>query len=175
MSYRHYWELCVLLGLRDGLRSGDVYVPGSRRYADPGTYLFTPAQWLPRQTEFCALVGRPADAAAALDQGKQELHAALADLERVLAAAGPADTGAVRLDTDGNLVIPPLTAEDIPAEADAAKEELAGMLPTVPIAALLIELDHRTGFPRWCSPTPADTWHRRPPGLKRNILAVLDR
>ena len=35
-GYRHYWELCVLLGLRDGLRSGDVHVPGSRRYADPG-------------------------------------------------------------------------------------------------------------------------------------------
>lgn len=44
-SYRHYWELCVPLGLRDGLRSGDVHVPGSRRYADPGTYLFTPEQW----------------------------------------------------------------------------------------------------------------------------------
>lgn len=172
VSYRHYWELCVLLGLRDGLRSGDVYVPGSRRYADPGTYLFTPAQWLPRQTEFCALVGRPADAAAALDQGKQELHAALADLERVLAAAGPADTGAVRLDTDGNLVIPPLTAEDIPAEADAVKEELAGMLPTVPIAALLIELDHRTGFLR-CFTHASGHMAPQAAGLKRNILAVL--
>jgi len=39
-SHRHYWELCVILGLRDGLRSGDVYVPGSRRYADPATYLY---------------------------------------------------------------------------------------------------------------------------------------
>nr|WP_245665009.1 hypothetical protein [Nocardia sienata] len=27
-AYRHYWELCVLLGVRDGLRSGDVFVPG---------------------------------------------------------------------------------------------------------------------------------------------------
>ncbi len=34
-AYRHYWELCTLLGLRDGLRTGDVYVPGSRRYSDP--------------------------------------------------------------------------------------------------------------------------------------------
>jgi hypothetical protein len=34
-AYRHYWELCVILCLRDGLRSGDVWVPGSRRYADP--------------------------------------------------------------------------------------------------------------------------------------------
>jgi hypothetical protein len=25
-AYRHYWELCVLLALRDALRSGDVHV-----------------------------------------------------------------------------------------------------------------------------------------------------
>ncbi|MEU9831840.1 hypothetical protein AB0D67_09895 [Streptosporangium sp. NPDC048047] len=41
-AFRHYWEICTILALRDGLRSGDVFVPGSRRYADPGTYLFTP-------------------------------------------------------------------------------------------------------------------------------------
>ena len=40
-AYRHYWELCVLFVLRDGLRTGDVYVPGSRRYADPAAYLLT--------------------------------------------------------------------------------------------------------------------------------------
>ena len=28
IAYRHYWELCVLMALRDGLRSGDVHVPG---------------------------------------------------------------------------------------------------------------------------------------------------
>lgn len=43
-AYRHFWELCVILCLRDGLRSGDVFVPGSRRYADPATYLYTPEQ-----------------------------------------------------------------------------------------------------------------------------------
>jgi len=58
----------VILGLRDGLRSGDVYVPGSRRYADPATYLYTPAQWKPRQTDYCRLVGKPAK--PAIDKGK---------------------------------------------------------------------------------------------------------
>ncbi|MEV6029383.1 Tn3 family transposase [Streptomyces sp. NPDC052036] len=50
-AYRHFWELTVLLGLRDGLRSGDVYVPSSRRYADPASYLFTPAQWAAEAAE----------------------------------------------------------------------------------------------------------------------------
>ena len=62
-AYRHYWELCVLMALRDGLRSGDVYVPGSRRYADPVSFLLTPQQWEPQRLEFCHLVGKPATAA----------------------------------------------------------------------------------------------------------------
>ena len=43
--YRHYWELCVLLALRDALRSGEVWVLGSRRYADPTTILMPSAEW----------------------------------------------------------------------------------------------------------------------------------
>ncbi|MGH3191727.1 MAG: hypothetical protein ACRDOL_31665 [Streptosporangiaceae bacterium] len=41
---QHYWELCVLMALRDGLRSGDVHVRGSRRYAGPASFLLTPQQ-----------------------------------------------------------------------------------------------------------------------------------
>ncbi len=131
-AYRHYWEPCVILGLRDGLRSGDVYVPGSRRYADPATYLYTPAQWKPRQAGYCRLVGKPARAADALEQGREELHTALAEMENALAGALPDDTGTVRLDAGDHLVIPKLTAEDIPAEARELKEELSGMLPFAP-------------------------------------------
>ncbi|MEV3927435.1 hypothetical protein [Actinomadura coerulea] len=49
-AYRHCWELCVI-SLRDGLRSGDVWMPGSRRYSDPATYLYTAAQWAPRRDD----------------------------------------------------------------------------------------------------------------------------
>ena len=52
----------------------------------------------------------------------------------------------MRLDGDDKLVIPKLTAEDVPAEARELKDDLAGMLPFAPIASLLIELDARTGF-----------------------------
>ncbi|MGW3167904.1 hypothetical protein ACWC9Q_34955 [Streptomyces sp. NPDC001142] len=41
-AYRHYWELCTLLALRDGLRSGDVFVPGPRRYDNPAAYCSSP-------------------------------------------------------------------------------------------------------------------------------------
>jgi hypothetical protein len=41
---RCYYELCVLTELRNGLRSGDVWVEGSPRYADFEGYLNPPAK-----------------------------------------------------------------------------------------------------------------------------------
>lgn len=141
-AYRHYWELCTLLALRDGLRTGDVYVPGSRRYSDPAAYLLTPEKWSLYRAEFCQLVGKAADPARALAAVQDELDEALGQLEEVLAGGD----GPVRLDDAGDLVISPLTAEDVPAEAVALKAELTEMLPFAPIVSLLIELDKRTGY-----------------------------
>jgi TnpA family transposase len=166
-SYRRYWELCVLLALRDGLRSGDVFVPGSRRYSDPAAYLLTAHQWAGHRAEFCRLVGKPADPARALAAAGDELAEALDGLEQVLATGD----GPVRLDEAGDLVISPLSAEDVPAEAVALKQELTAMLPFAPIVSLLIELDRRTGFLEEF--THATGKQARSPELKRNLIAVL--
>ena len=61
----------MLLALRDGLRTGDVFVPGSRRYSDPAAYLLTPEKWAAHREEFCQLVGKPADPARALAAGQR--------------------------------------------------------------------------------------------------------
>lgn len=133
----------MLVALRDGLRSGDVFVPGSRRYADPASFLLTMESWAAQRAEFCHLVGKPPTAAEALAMADDELQAALGDLEGLLVKGA---TGEVRLTAAGELVIPPLTAEDVPAEAEALRTELAAMLPRVPLASVLVEVDARTGF-----------------------------
>jgi len=166
-AYRHQWELIVLLCLRDALRSGDVYVPGSRRYANPMAYLIPPEAWPAQREEFCRLVDVPSDAGAALDRKRVELDKALGELNGVLADG----TSPVRLDEDGNLVIPPLSAEDIPREADELKDELTALVPFAPIASVFIELDRRTGFLD-CF-THAGGAKPRSRELKRNLIAVL--
>ncbi len=166
-GYRHYWELCTLLALRDGLRTGDVFVPGSRRYCDPAAYLLTPGKWADQRVEFCQLVGKPADAAAALAAAEDEWGEALGELEHTLAGGD----GPVRLDDAGDLVISPLTAEDVPAEATVLKAELTEMLPFAPIVSLLIELDKHTGFLD-CF-THAGGKQARTSEVKRNLIAVL--
>ena len=49
---------CACAGPARRLRSGGVYMPSSRRYADPAAFLLTPAQWEPRRAEYCQLVGK---------------------------------------------------------------------------------------------------------------------
>ncbi|HEX5877976.1 MAG TPA: hypothetical protein VF468_06605, partial [Actinomycetota bacterium] len=44
-----------------------TFVPGSRRCADPAAHLLTPTAWAGQRQEFCHLVGKPADPAAALN------------------------------------------------------------------------------------------------------------
>src|SRR5271165_6281486 len=166
-AYRRYWELIVLLCLRDALRSGDVYVPGSRRYANPMAYLIPPEAWPARRAEFCRLVDVSADASAALDRKKVDLDEALGGVNEVLADG----TSPIRLDDDGNLVIPRLPAEDIPTEADELKDELTALVPFAPIASVFIELDRSTGF-LGCF-THAGGAKPRSAELKRNLIAVL--
>ncbi|WP_202805730.1 hypothetical protein [Actinopolymorpha alba] len=88
-------------------------MPGSRRYADPASFLLIEQAWAPQRVEFCSLVGKPADGVDALAKADNELHTALGDLEALLAKGA---AGEIRLTDDGALIIPPLTAEDIPAD-----------------------------------------------------------
>ena len=95
--------------------------------ADPAAYLLTPTQWEPQRAEFCRLVDKPADPAAALAALTDEWLTAVGELEQMLAAGD----GPVRLDETGDLVISPLSAEDIPTEAIELKAELTEMKKSV--------------------------------------------
>ena len=167
--YRRYWELCTLLALRDGLRCGDVFVPGSRRYADPTSFLITPQRWTPERAEYCDLIGRPVDPSAALAAIDVELHEALADLDQCLAAEP--ETGRVRVDDNGDLIVPALSAEAVPPEAGQLGHALEAILPNVQFASLLVEIDARTGLLDELVHAGGRT--NRPPDLKRNLIYVL--
>ena len=123
----------------------------------------------PQRVEFCALVGKPLAVADALAVADDELHTALADVETLLAQGG--DTGQIRLTDDGELIIPQLTAEDVPAEAGALRDEMSGMLPRVPFASVLVEVDARTGFLDHL--VHAGGKVNRPAELKRNLIYVI--
>jgi hypothetical protein len=64
------------------------------------------------------------------------------DLERVL--ADPSSEGLARVDEDGDLIVSPLPAEQIPAEGEALAQAVAARLPQIHLPALLIEVHRDT-------------------------------
>ena len=71
--FKHYWELCVLLALQGALRSGEIWVKGSRRYANPASYLIAPEVWKRDRAELLKLTGKPATFAERLAEIETEM------------------------------------------------------------------------------------------------------
>jgi hypothetical protein len=120
-AYQHYWELSVLYEVQARLRSGDVCVPGSRRYTDPTTLLIIVETWVAQRGDFCTVTGIDAHPTRQVQRRLEtELHAAVAGLERVL--ADPASEGLARMGEDGDLIVSPLPRRAGSGRSGGARE-----------------------------------------------------
>ena len=133
---KRLWEVAVLSHLRDGFRSGDLWLPRSRRHGDP-TQALVP---LPTVTTDAALAV-PLDAGEWLaDRQAWMTHG----LERLAKAArvGAIPGGVIR---DGGLNIDRLAAE-APEGVDELILDLYKRLPETRITDILVEVDADVGF-----------------------------
>lgn len=137
---RRYWELCLLWQMREALRAGNLWIEGSRRYANPESYLIPTGRWPELRAEACRLMKAPEDGSVRFNQRTGELRTAATALAGQLARQ---DT--VRIEDD-ELVVSPLRAEDRPASSEALEEMIVERLPHVDLPELLIEVDRWTGY-----------------------------
>jgi hypothetical protein len=100
----NYFELCVLWELRGALRAGDLWLEGSRRYADPETYLISRETWPVLRAEVCREIQAPEDGTGRLCERADELSGLLDRVEALMAQGGD-----VRMEGD-DLVVSPLDA-----------------------------------------------------------------
>jgi len=139
---RRYYELCVLWELRSALRSGDIWIEGSRRYANPETYLISPERWPALRLEASRLIGTPLDGRERLSQRQAELELLLAKMDRDVSCHG-----AVRMEEE-TLVITPLQAEERSESLVQLEKLVDNRLPRIDLPDLLIEVDRWTEFSR---------------------------
>jgi TnpA family transposase len=138
---RRYYELCALSELKNALRSGDIWVEGSRQFKNFNEYL------LPEQ-KFATLKGAnelplavDPDCERYLRSRLETLHE---QLERVNQLAAANDLPDAIL-TDSGLKITPLDAT-VPRAAQALIDQIAASLPHIKITELLLEVDSWTDF-----------------------------
>jgi len=137
---RQPYELCVLSNLRDRLRSGDVYVNVSRKYADFNSFLLSDSQWNEIREDFCKQVSLPSIPTERIDKRVEELENLLKPIDELLKADGE-----IRLE-EGILVVPALTAEDIPESAKVLRDQINQRLPKVNITEIITEVDSWEGY-----------------------------
>lgn len=166
---KHYWELAVLFALQGALRSGEIWVSGSRRYADPASYLIPAGQWPALRAEALELIGAPASWSQRLAALDTDLDRYLEDLQTQLAHG----QGPIRLGDDGQLHLDRLAAEVLAPDTLAQKNRVLSRLPMVPLAEILIEIDAEVGFTK--SLTQAVGTSPRMPELehRRHLYAAL--
>lgn len=132
---RRYYELCALSELKNSLRSGDIWVQGSRQFKDFEDYLVPPEKFtsLKQSSELPLAVAT--DCEQYLHERLTLLEAQLATVNRMAAANDLPDA----IITESGLKITPLDAA-VPDTAQALIDQTAMVLPHVKITELLLAL-----------------------------------
>jgi hypothetical protein len=138
---RRYYEFAVMSELKNALRGGDVWVPGSRQFKDFDEYLLPRDDFNRRQLQ--GHLGLPVltSAQAYLDDRLALLREEL-DVTNKLAAAGELPDVEI---TERGLKISPIE-DDTPDGAEALRYQAYHLLPRVKITDLLLEVDRWTNF-----------------------------
>ena len=140
---RRYYELCALTELKNTLRSGDIWVQGSRQFKDFDEYLVPGEKFAALKLAAELPVAIETDCDKYLADRLLLLEQQLETVNRMAAADDLPDA----IITESGLKITPLDTV-VPDAAQALIDQTATMLPHVKITELLLEVDKWTGFTR---------------------------
>lgn len=140
---RRYYELCVLAELRENLRSGGIFVIGSRQYKDLEEYQIPQAQYARMKAAGELPVSVPVSFHEYMGERRERLHERLCQVQEGLREGELTD---VRL-RNGLVSITPLKRIEPPG-VEPLRRLISQTLPRIKITDLLLEVDEWTGFSR---------------------------
>ena len=171
---RKFYELCVLFELRSALRSGNIWVEGSRRYAKLDSYLIPSGQWAEARPVVCDLLTLPENGETRLQERQIEVESLYEQFDNFFGKDGkvrkiedekegiqpnilpfkeknkktdrPKGVN-VRLE-NGKLVVTKLAGEERPDSIKLLEELVSERLPEIELTDILIEVDAWTEFSR---------------------------
>ena len=156
---RRAYECAVLTTLRDEIKRGNVWIPGSRRYGKLDDFFLPETTWSAQRSTFFRKAGLPADPAAVAPFLTTRLNAAY---DRFLATL-PSNAYVTVEEKGWHLSTDP--AEALSAEEELGVARLRGWLrekmPTIRLPDLLLAVDQT-----WSGPATSCRWGAAPPGAR---------
>jgi len=135
---------CVLDRLYQALRRREVFVPVSERYGDPRAELLQGEAWETTREAVARVLERSTDPQVELTQLQAQVRAAYAEVGANLAH----NTALAVREENGQpyVVVTPLVAQPESDQLQRLRTQLTARLPTVELAALLLEVQAFTDF-----------------------------
>ena len=140
---RRFYEICALSELKNALRSGDIWVEGSRQFRDFEDYLLPPEKFSALQKARALPIAINPDLDQYLLERVLLLNQQLATVNRLALAKALPDA----IITDTGLRITPQDTV-VPESAQVLIDQASSLLPRIKITELLMEVDEWTGFTR---------------------------
>lgn len=158
---RRFYEMCILAELRNGLRSGDLWVSSSHQFRAFEEYLIGLEEWSEIQKSGKLALAISLNFKDYIEERAVLLNQKLLEVEQLISKG----------------LLPDLTIKDnefhlaaltkaVPDEAEALKEKAYDLLPRIKITDMLLEIEALTGFSRHFT-------HQQTTEVARDKLALL--
>lgn len=162
---RNLWEIGVSIAIKDGFRSGDLYVEHSNKYASFWNLLYQDNEWEQEKEGSYQALEIMQNAEQAVSKIIEGFH-------------GSVEVASNRFKGDdfaniknGKLVLKKKDKIDIPSDVERLQALISSYLPKIKIEQLLIEVDHMTGFSRHFLPIHGQKG--RPKNYYKTLIASI--
>ncbi|STX81622.1 transposase [Legionella busanensis] len=162
---RSLWEMGLAVAIKDGFRSGDLYVEHSNKYASFWNLIYQDYEWQQEKVNSYQALEIIQDVKIAVGKIVENFH------RSAMAAANRFKSDDFANIKNGNLFLKRKDKIDIPDDVERLQALINSYMPKIKIEQLLIEVDHLTGFTKHF--TPIHGQKGRPENFYKTLIASI--